>query len=341
MAVSVTVPGTVYNTQTAAGAHAMMVAIRDGMDDVGLTPASFTGAYDPDGADTQMSTTLDAQSAWMAFNFTDSDQSAHPITVWFGFIRKQAHTNNVLGFLPCFRISEGVDGSGNPLGRYVENIPSSVNYVNNQTADSYQLKLRSSSGDFFRYTGDSLTVIFGALGFYTTFDSHTSGDAASVFELHIERMRSAVDGTTQDGFVGLAQPCRQAPSTHFASLLPTGTNCLYRAYIPSTPLCFININNLTAPAGAGHQFRAGGIVGESDYSTPVVAPIYYRDASGRLNTLQRLFTLPRASLTNLTTISLDFSGAEEAYLTYWSGASVGYTGVSEQLSPVALLIEWE
>lgn len=318
-----------------------MVMIRDKMADIGLTPASFTGAYDPDGSDTQMSTTLDAQSAWMAFNFTDAAQATNPITVWFSFIRRQAHTNNILGFLPCFRISEGVDGSGNPLGRYLQNIPSSVNYVNNQTSDTYALRLRTSSGDFFRYAGDSLTVLVGAVGFYTIHDGHTAPDAGSIFELHIERMRSAVDGSVQPGFVGLVQPIRQAPSANFSSFFPAGTNCLYRSYIPSTPLCFANINNLTTPVGVGHQSRAGAIVGESDYSTPVVAPIYYADATGRLNTMQRLFTIPRASLTNLTTIALDFTGSEETYLTYWTGASGVYTGDLGQTSALALLIEWE
>lgn len=348
MTVAVNVP-TNYTHQTRAGGHAIMVAVDTMLKALGLTPVAFTGAYDPAGANTQLPDTSGGQSAWMAYDFSDTAQATHPITLSVALRYQRAgnsagvsYGNHV--YLPCFCVSEGVDSVGAPLGRYVQNIPRDAGGVMNTSYTDDCFRIRASVGDFGRYTGDSLTFFFGTNGMSFPGSTLYSSAISSAFELHIERRRSAVDGTIQSGFTGLVQPVRPAPSGSFAGYFPAGANAFLSSYVPSTPLTFARLDSSPGYLTVSGAMRSGGGLVLNDAGAPIVAPVFYRDADGKPTSMRGMFTIPVvAGATDGEILSLDFSGALKPYLyrtfpgSYFTAGSPAEYGHP----PLAALFEWE
>ena len=343
----VTKPATQYNHQTAGPAHDIMVAVDDMLQSAGMTPAVFTGSYDPTGSSSQMVASSGVVSPWMAYNFPDAAQSTHPITVWVALEYQRAGNSASVGdgnyaFLPCFRISEGVDGSGTPLGRVVENIPGDAGGVMNTANVDDCFRIRSSIGSFCRYADGALSFFFGVNGM--KFSGSTYTPVSSAFDLHIERRRSAADGTIQSGYVALAQPIRLAPSSQFSEYFPAGTNGLQPTQVVNTPLAFTRLDSSPLYTSVGNHVRSGAGMVLNESTTPIVAPVFYRDADGKPTSFQKMFTIPLVTgATDGEIFTLDFSGTERPYLyrtfpsTYFSAGSS--SGLAHP--PLAALFEWE
>lgn len=344
----VTNPPTNYMHREPAGGHAMLVDIDTMLKAAGLTPVAITGGYDVEGADSQLVNVPGTVSPWLVYAFSDPAQTDYPITISIALRYQRAgNGNNSTGyaFLPCFRISEGVTSDGTPIGRTIENIPVDASSYLTSGSTDLVFRLRASLGDFCRYTGDSLTFFFGTNGMYLP-DSSANGAISSAYEIHIERRRSAVDGTIQSGFNGLVQPIRAGPSGGFAPFFPSGADCYRNTHVQNTPLAFVRLESPPYYLGVGNLNRASGDVVLSDAGTPVVAPIFVQDANGRLTSLRRMFSIPMVpGKTDGTILTFDFVGEERPYLyrtfpgTYYGATSGVHARYA--IPPLAALFEWE
>lgn len=309
-----------YDVATAAGAHAIMQAIHTYMVGVGLTKANWTGTYDGDvtGTSAQAPTTNGGTSAWQAFNFSDSAQATYPITVWFRLIYGN-FVNSGTGlyrYVVQVRVSEGVDGSGNALGRVVNRTPSTYGY---SSGVDYAITFNTSAGDFARYDGDSLTFILGNSGVHQTNDGIRWG----AVELHLERRYDVVTDLVGAGFSGLI-------AEHVGTSALLGNN---RGQAASA--MFTTLDASTSLTSQTHANRPGGAtLTDYDNTAAVVTPIYCYDPNQRVATYRKMFTIPQAMVTNGAVITLNFSGSEKKYLAFKS------TGTS-LTATYAILFEWE
>ena len=339
-----------YALNTNAGGHAFMVDVDTMLVAAGLSRATFTGSYDPAGASSQLSYTLGSHSPWLAYNFSDADQATYPITVWVSVKCVLAGNAAGIGYgnavhTPCFRVSEGVDGSGTALGRVVENIVVSDGSVTNSSPPDECVMLRSafSAGSFCRYDADTLTLIFGANGM--RMGGSNSGYQAgpySALELHIERRRSPIDGAVQSGYAGMVQPLRSGPGPMFSSRMP---GSIADSTITNTPVVFVRLESSPPFVSVGNHSRSGGVATTSDVGTPIVAPIYYQSSDGHPASLARMFTIPLVSGASTGQImSLDFSGTLRPYLYHaLPGSYVSSTAppLYHQSPALGFLFEWE
>lgn len=315
--------------QAASDAHGIMVELDARLTAVGLTRATFTGSYDPAGSSSQMPSTAGV-SAWMAYNFTDSVQSSYPVTVWFSMQYRNFVDGLVLTYAPQFRISEGVDGSGNPLGRVHEFVHTGLTYTSNA---GYRYAVTGSVGTFVRYSGDALTLLMCVNGLRAP---SVLPYTYSLLELHIERSYSATTGTVEAGFAALAQglPVPATTAIYSAAGWPATGAGLASSYI-ATAFSDIYATSPLQVTFANAQ-RAGGSFLKMENTTPIVMPVYYHDSSGNANTFKKMFTIQAASVTNCSPVTLDFSGAEVKYLPYWTANKLMYN-----TDNMAFLFEWE
>lgn len=314
--------------QAASDAHSVMVELNARLTAVGLTRATFTGSYDPAGSSSQMPSVAGV-SAWMAFNFTDSLQSSYPVTVWFAMQYRNAMDTSALTYMPQFRISEGVDGSGNALGRVHEFIHTGLAYTPNAT---YRYFVYGSLGSFVRYSGDALTLLLYANGYRAT----SIVPCFSMLELHIERTYSVSTGNAEAGFVALAQgmPASPTSTSYLNAGWPTAGGTLAGAVLP-TAFSDIYASSPLQVTFTNHA-RAGGNFLKLESTVPIVMPVYYHDSAGKVNTFKKMFTIQAPSITNCSPVTLDFSGAEVKYLPY-------HTSNKAMLNTdgLAFLFEWE
>lgn len=177
---------------TADEAHAVMVALRSRLLEVGLEELDIPGSYDAseEGSSSQIpdgpiTTSTNLYSERMHFAFTDSLQSQHPLVISFRMVLGPFFSVSSSGgfatnprYMAEIRISKGVDDDGSPLGAtFISRLASA-----SSNASSYALSNSSGSGDFVRYTGDSLTVFIG-LDQVT----NTAGKR-SLVQIHVERI---------------------------------------------------------------------------------------------------------------------------------------------------------
>lgn len=332
-----------YALYTRAGAHAMMVDLDTALLAVGLDHITVSGEYDIGGANTQMpdpAGTTGVFSPWRHYAFSDSDQAAYPITLSFAFMSQMVFVSNApFSSVPCVRISQGIDASGNPLGSYLESIPIGRGEGSN-SGDTRRYQANASNGSFFRYTGDSLTIITSQGG---TGIPINSTNICSAHLIHIERRRSASTNDVQSGFCGLFQPPYCGASTTVFPGYPNTGQGISNVTANLMPMYFFDMG-ATPPTVRNAHARPGGPISDTNASTPVVTPVYYRDSGGRLNTLKRLFFAPKSYFSNRVPVTLDFTGAEQLYLPIWDGYGDTFVGNTSAMSPstaLAALFEWE
>lgn len=318
-----------YNMATQLGAHTAMLALHGHLSKIGLSRVMTGDDYDLGGDETQISTTYLATTSWLAYNFTDAEQSNYPITVWFRIVRGRFGGNTAGSETYAFqyRVSEGVS-AGAPLGANFETFDGIASTPGGGT--TYASSYSGSWGDYFRYDGNSLTIIMAANGWYNAYNSYRS----SLLEMHIERRYSILDGSVGRGFCGWFSPGGPtiAPPPQWA----TGgisyggnanTTARATAYVSSSDTNNIFFTDAYSRPTTASLTTTGGAA--------VVMPVMFLDQNTKPTTAMKLFTAPLASFTHLSVVTLDFSGEDKKYFVYRPVTSdIG-------ASIFAYLIEWE
>ena len=327
MAVSASPVPVSYNMNTQLGAHQAMLALHGHLSKVGLSRATTGSDYNVVGDETQIPTTLFATSGWLAYNFTDAAQGSFPLTVWFRIIRSywggSAVGSQAWGFQ--VRVSEGQSG-GAPLGANLENFDGVSNNAPGATGN-YPQTFAGSDGDFVRYSGNALTVLFG-LGMW----SNVYGHGSALVELHIERRYSAVDGAVGRGFCGWFAPGGPGqtgfPMWAYSGVTYDPDPGQRGSYIVSSgdSANIFMVDTWVRPTTPQLVLSAGAAV---------VMPVLFLDQDTRPVAAGKMFTAPYSAFVQRQPISLDFSGATKKYFPH-RPRSGGIRGTS-----FTYLFEWE
>lgn len=329
MAISVLSNPVNYNMTTQLGAHQAMLALHAHMTKIGLTQATTGSDYNLAGDETQISTSLATPTGWLAYNFTDAPQSSYPITVWFRLVRGRFGGNTVGSETYCFqyRVSEGLS-SGAPLGANLETFDGLGSQPGG--ANTYAQTYTTSMGDYFRYDGNSLTILMAVNGWNSGYNQYR----ASLLEMHIERRYSIVDGSVGRGFCGwFAQggPTISSPpqwvTGGISNAYSSDTKLRVTAYVSSSDGNNIFFTDAYARPSTSVLISTGG--------SAVVAPVFFLDQDTKPTVAAKLFTAPYANFTQMQVVSLDFSGATKKYF--------AYRPITSNLanSVFTYLIEWE
>jgi len=300
--------------------HNMMVEIRRLLLEVGLQEIIRDDSYDASesGSVDQVPTTTGAYSRWMVFGFSDSHQQNHPVTIRFrvGYRAMGSTGTSYYLYRIQLQVSEGVNDAGGVDGRNFASASGS-GYSSN-SSHSY-LGQGSHAGTFVRYTGDSLTFIFGLKGL----NMSSSGRYRVSSFLHLERLRD-MNGAVISGFSGIAD------SDNFSS--STGGAYNTQIYYPSAE------NSVGARSDL--MSRAGGQLGLMEAGQPVIAPLFtWSYTEDKVLPMRRAYSVSKSVLNgnDVLTVTLDFTGEEKKYLIV-DPEALGYY---PDLSTCAWVFEWE
>ena len=329
MAVSYQSPLITYNMNTALGAHQAMLALHAHLTKVGLSRATTGADYNVAGDETQIPTTYPNVSNWLAYHFTDPAQSSFPITVWFRIVRGKwsgsTSSSEAYGFQS--RISEGLFG-GAPLGAVLENFDGVANNTGGGTSP-YPSTYSNSNGDFIRYSGSALTILFGVYQW-----QHSFGPGNTLIEMHLERRYSVVDGAVGRGFCGWFSTGGPGQS---GMPMWASAGVSLSAHPQSRSLYFVSSSDVTNIFMADAYARCVASPLILTGGAAVVAPVPFLDQNARPTVASKLFTAARSVFTQRQPVTLDFSGTDKVYLPYNPGPNPNNVFPSS----LTFLFEWE
>jgi len=317
-----------YDLSTASGAHDFFVALDGHLTAVGLTQGTTGADYNVAGTSSQMPTVALSTSPWLVYDFTDTANATHPITVWFRMVYgyTTSSDSSVLRYVLQYRVSEG-QSSGTALGNDLQCYDGIASPVD--SGNSYSTSYTGALGDFVRYDGNSLTVIMGAGGVYSNYNSHRT----SLCEMHIERRYTVATGLVGAGFTGFVPPSAVNVSSppQYATggySFPGSANPNAKAtpYVSSGAPNVFFASAETRPTTTPLLVAAGAAV---------VAPVFFMDPAHRPTPAMKMFTVPLASFTQGSVTTMDFSGVSKPYLIYQPYSTNIKSG------PLAFAIEWE
>lgn len=307
--------------KTPADGHRLMTEVRAVFLELGLTELVLVDGYDASetGDDSQIPITENGTSKWMAFAFSDTHQSDYPITIRIRCNFVETGYTNVYRYLLQCSVSQGIDGSDATIG----SVLTSINGGEYATSSSYEFAPRSAtSGDFARYTGDSLLIVKAAKGYRRiTYPSYKAG-----LFIYIERARDSFGGIIEGFFATVNRiPFDSRTSTAETS----GSHSVY-----------FHKSQFEMQSSSDCYLRAAGSLGETDNGAFVVSPLFYRPyTQDKIIPTSKVFTIPTTALggADVATPLLNFAGEEKRYLCLSPAAVGGYPGMSNY----SWVLEWQ
>lgn len=286
---------------TAHGAHDMMVEIRQLLLDAGLSEVTLTGGYDAtaSGDSSQQPTVFDEFSPWMLFEFTDSDQAAHPVYIWVR-TKYGAHASTDSSnyrYWIYFKASTEIGPDSDPGGEVI-----GIDQAFTATSNYKFAAVGVSGISFARFQDGALTIIYGyetVKGEYYTGSQYLP---LSIAFLHVERVRSQNPAFDKVGICG----CVMAQMSY--SVMNTSTIATGEVY---------TVGDQGVMQSSSEYFkRIAGTRGLYQQASAVVAPVYAEDHNGAAFPFSKMFTVDDGLLgTDMHKfLTLDFSGTEKQYL---------------------------
>mgnify|MGYP001773919538 CR=1 FL=1 len=310
--------------ETASGAHAMMVNLRSYLLAAGLTEVAITDGYDASetGSADQLVLNVSDYASWMVFTFSDEANQQFPIYVSFRVTRQAvgSSSNSYARYLIQSRVSTDINAE---TGAASANVALSSVTGNYSSSSNYAYYNAPNLGDFIRYTGDALTVVFGA-GAAT---SQNLGKRDAIVYLHVER-QVQLDGTYTGG------PAILINSNPFYSA-GYGSSILNPAWSNGGD-CLVS--------GRAFSERTGGVAALFTHGIPIVAPVFYKSASrDELVPFRYLFSIPAAPVLGAGLIRLDFQGEEKQYLrtSFDYPATYGFNQIRIGYQECVPLFSWD
>lgn len=290
---------------TAQGAHDMMVEIRQLLLDAGLSEVTLTGGYDAtaSGDSSQQPTVFDEFSPWMVFEFTDSDQAAHPVYIWvrtkYG-AHASSHSYNYRYWI-YFKASTEIGPDSDPGGEVI-----GLDQAFTTTSSGNYAATGVSGISFARFEDGAFTVIYGFEAVKgQAYTSYQDAPLTIAF-MHIERVRSQNPVFDKVGICGCVMA--QQSYTNFAQQYTSTSNSPGEIY---------TVGDQGVMQSSSEYFkRIAGTRGLYQQASAVVAPVYAEDHNGAVFPFSKMFTVDKGLLgTDMHKfLTLDFSGTEKQYL---------------------------
>lgn len=271
-----------------------MQALHGYMLEVGLDQVPLANGYDVEGDESQIPEAHNSASPWMAFAFSDPAQSTHPIYISFrimcGSIGTTRTDTNYWRRFPQYRVSTDIDPDTGAASENVLLSPgvggSSYNYGNS-------FNNSANKGDFIRYTGDALTILFGVGAMRSSY----LGDRDLIL-LHVERQQQK-DGSFSGG---PAIVMHRAPFTTYNS-----SEMIATIYWGVDGSGLEGSKDTAKRVGDGLAYYRRGVAS--------IAPIFYKSHDrDELLPFRYMFSAPFAPLHGQGLVTLNFEGAEKQYV---------------------------